>query len=115
MPFVRRDANGVIDAVFDQPEGAAVEEVTPDNPELQQFLGVEPAAETTTTNEWMEADLALARVTEDLVDVLIERGVINFTDLPDGAQQKLMKRRGLRSELSYVVKLFSTDDEDNFL
>ena len=51
---------------------------------------------------------------EDLVDLLIGKGVINFTELPEGAQMKLLKRQGLRTELSYVAKLFSSDD-DNFL
>ncbi len=110
MPFVRRDSNGKIDAVFEQPEGAATEEVASDTPELKEFMGIdEPSQED--RDEWMQADLALARVTEDLVDLLIEKGVINFTELPDGAQQKLIKRRGLRSELSYVAKLFSGDDD----
>jgi|GEM_PF-6492910 len=40
-----------------------------------------------------ESDAAIARVLEDLIDTLIGRGVIQFTDLPEAAQGKLLWRR----------------------
>jgi hypothetical protein len=55
------------------------------------------------------SDLALARVMEDLIDVLIEKGVIMFTDFPEAAQKKLLERRGFRKEFSYVQNLFGDD------
>ena len=60
---------------------------------------------------WTLADLGIARVTEDLIDLLIDKGVISFTELPENAQKKLIDRRGLRNELGYVAKLFNEDDE----
>ena len=42
----------------------------------------------------MDADLI--RVLEDLVFVLIEKGVITLRDLPPQAQNKLLERRGFR-------------------
>ena len=113
MPFVRRDVEGNVEAVFSREEGTAIEQLPADHPDIVNFLGVDVKS-STEADEWVQADLALARVTEDLVDLLIDKGVINFTDLPEGAQMKLLKRQGLRSELSYVAKLFSGDD-DNFL
>ena len=115
MPFVRRNAEGQIDAVFDQPEGGANEELPADNPEVAAFMGFDAQAQVQ-QDEWMQSDLALARVIEDVIDVLIEKGVISFTDLPEGAQMKLIKRQGLRSELSYVASLFGEgDDDDSYL
>jgi len=35
----------------------------------------------------MGSDLSLARVFEDVIDILIERGVFMFQDLPEAAQQ----------------------------
>jgi hypothetical protein len=40
--------------------------------------------------------LGFVGVVENLVDVLIEKNLIMFMDLPNGAQQKLMERRGVR-------------------
>jgi hypothetical protein len=113
MPFVRRDVEGNVEAVFSQAEGTAIEELPVDHADIVNFLKVDVKA-MIDADEWIQADLALARVTEDLVDLLIGKGVINFTELPDGAQMKLLKRQGLRSELSYVAKLFTSED-DNFL
>ena len=113
MPFVRRDTEGNVDAVFSQSDGIAIEELPADHPDILGFLQIDMTS-LIDNDEWIQADLALARVTEDLVDLLIGKGVINFTELPEGAQMKLLKRQGLRTELSYVAKLFSSDD-DNFL
>ncbi len=113
MPFVRRNADGVIEAIFTGPENGANEEVAVGSPELVEFMGVQ-VMDIINNDEWLQADLSLARVTEDLIEVLIEKGAISFTDLPVGAQSKLIDRQGLRSELSYIEKLFGSD-EDNYL
>jgi hypothetical protein len=43
--------------------------------------------------------MRLVRVLEDLIDLLITRDVIRFTDLPLPAQEKLMERRSMRQSL----------------
>lgn len=60
-------------------------------------------------------DAGLARVTEDLIDVLIDRGVIQFTDLPLAAQAKLLERRQTRSALSNRLKLLSDDADQGLI
>lgn len=109
MPFVYRDTDGNIQAVYEQPvEGG--EEVAADDPALKAFVqrNVPTAA---LQDDMVQSDLALARVMEDLIEILIDKKVIMFTDFPDGAQQKLRARRGLRKEFSYVEDLFVTDDD----
>lgn len=110
MPFVRRDAQGNITAVFAQPEEGATEEMPFNAPEIAAFIGL-----ATDSGRWNESDLQLTRVIEDLVDVLIEKNVIAFTDLPLPAQQKLMVRHGKRHDLGYIAKLFPTDGDDDEL
>lgn len=111
MPFVHKDADGKILAVYEDLIDGTVE-VAPDDPDLLAFITKNiPAA--SLVDDWVQSDLALSRVVEDLVDVLIEKNLIMFTDLPEGAQQKLMERRGLRKEFSYVENLFG-DDENGF-
>lgn len=110
MPFIIRDESGQIAGVFNQPvEGG--EELADDNEELVTFVReTAPGAEL--GNQWVNSDLGLARVMEDLIDILIERNVINFTDFPDGAQKKLLERRGFRKEFAYVATLFGSPDDD---
>lgn len=58
------------------------------------------------------SDHALARVTEDLIDILITRGVIQFTDFPPAAQAKLLERRHTRETLSNRLRLLDDGDAD---
>ncbi len=57
------------------------------------------------------SDAGLARVTEDLIDILINRGVIQFTDFPPAAQAKLLERRQTRATLSRRLQLLDEDDK----
>jgi len=61
------------------------------------------------------SDTSLVRVLEDLIDVLINRGVIQFTDLPEAAQAKLLERREARATLSKRLQLLPTDPEDDLM
>ena len=46
------------------------------------------------------SDLGVARVTEDLIYLLIQKNVILFTELPEIVQKKLLSREELRDKLS---------------
>ncbi len=123
MAFVIRDTQGTIVGVYNQPvEGA--EEVAADDAGLLAFVQATAPITAPTTNpensgndreaqeNWQVSDLTLVRVMEDLIDILINKNVVNFTDFPPGAQKKLLGRRGLRSEMAYLSTLFEGADED---
>ena len=67
----------------------------------------EPAA----PHSLQETDTSLVRVLEDLIDVLITRGVIQFTDLPEAAQAKLMERRQTRASLGKRLNLLPEEGD----
>ena len=52
-----------------------------------------------------ESDLQLARVLEDLINILTERDVIRFTDVPPAAQKRLNDRQLMRkkTQLSTLI------------
>jgi len=104
MPWVQRDEEGRIIAVHDK-EREGMDELHPLDRELQVFLNAGSDLEGVNP-DWLRSDLSLSRVLEDLVDVLIEKRVITFTDLPESAQKKLIERRGFRKEFAYVETLF---------
>lgn len=124
MVYVKRDGRGMIVALSQVPEpdgmhtGQAWEVARDDDAEVLAFargldrrrdvsasaaadctngVGVAPAKNC--VHGVSASDATLIRVLEDLIDVLIERGVIRFTDLPAAAQQKLVQRRHWRAEL----------------
>lgn len=58
-----------------------------------------------------QSDAELARVTEDLITVLVKKGAILFTDLPEAVQTKLLDRETLRSKLEEGRVSFLSEDE----
>jgi hypothetical protein len=109
MPFVKRDANHKIVAVYHHGNHEGIEEVPARDPELAAFL-YETLIEFAVQKEWLQSDLSLSRVLEDLIEVLMDKGVILFTDLPPKAQEKLRARRGLRREFALIDSLFGDPD-----
>ncbi len=110
MPYIKRDDRGGVAAVYRHPLEDGLEEVADDNPELLEFLKLS-GWDVEANKGFLESDLGLARVLEDLIDVLIQNNAMQFTDLPPAAQKKLLARRGLRKEFAYVEDLFAADDE----
>jgi len=111
MPFVHKDADGKILAVYTEPVEGGVE-VAPDDPALRTFIH-DNIPDVDATQEWVQSDLGLARVMEDMIDILVQKKVILFTDFPLGAQKKLLERRGRREEFSIVEDLFGGNDDDD--
>lgn len=106
MPFVSRDASGRISAVAAEATGTVAEPIAVDAPELQAFLA-QLAPEGAT--DLARTDLALIRVVEDLIETLMDKNVLRFTDLPEAARHKLMQRRSLRKSMN-TLSLFGGND-----
>jgi hypothetical protein len=66
-------------------------------------------------NPLSETDADLARVTEDLINLLVQKGVILFTDLPPAAQAKLLARQQTRAALANSLKLLSDEHEGGLI
>lgn len=93
MPYVTRDIKGLIHSVSLEPS-AGTTELPADSPELAEFMG-----KVMGQGALLQSDLRLVRVLEDLINLLIDREVIRFTDLPLAAQEKLMERRSMRQSM----------------
>jgi len=104
MPFVQRDSNHRIVAVSQLPQ-AGMEAVVADDRELADFL----AQLSDDASRISATDQDFVRVLEDVVELLVSRGVIRFTDLPDSAQQKMMYRQRLRSTMPGSLDLLGDD------
>lgn len=104
MIYVQRDAQGRVTAISLTRDAA--------HPEGMEETAAEAVAfNAAVGGELARSDLALARVLEDLMEVLIDKAVIRFTDLPAAAQKKLMARRSLRAE-HRGVNLIGDEDSD---
>jgi len=56
-----------------------------------------------------ESDLPFVRVLEDVIDLLIDKSLIRFTDLPLAAQNKLLQRRSTRERRQGLSLLVDED------
>lgn len=102
MPYVKRSVSGQIEAVSAVIAEGFSEFVEPGAQELVSFFSAQSKSfeKKPEVNSLSVTDSDVARIFEDLVDVLISKGVIQFTDFPQAAQQKLMKRQSLRREFT---------------
>ncbi len=109
MPYVLRDQDGQVVAVSEVPLNDDAEELPPDDPEVLALLARTSDTELSEDEAFVHSDLGFIRVLEDLVEVLIRKGVISLNDLPGPAQDKLMQRRALRHWLAGIAGLVDDD------
>ena len=99
MPYVSRTPEGKIEAVFDQPGPCAEEKMGLENQELLEFLSQDALKDYYARHLLENTDKSVIRVLEDLIEVLLAKNLIAFTDLPAPAQEKLLSRQEARDEL----------------
>lgn len=111
MPYIERDQDGNICALFRHAEPGREEFLSPSHPDILEFLS--SAGDQALVQQALnESDAQLARVTEDLIHLLISKNVILFTELPDPVQSKLLAREKIRSTLQEQSGSFLVGDED---
>lgn len=107
MVYVKRNAGGGITAVSYERTAECCEPVDGGAPELRHYLA--SLGDDDDESRIGATDRDLVRVLEDVVDLLIDKGIILFTELPASAQQKILERRRLRSELAAALDLLDDD------
>jgi len=109
--YARKNADGRIVTLSRSPDDHTDPDwsILPDNaPEVLDFIE-ELAGQHELDNALRDSDLSFVRVLEDVIDLLIERGVIRFTDLPVPAQKKLLQRRSHRKQ-QQGLRLFGDEE-----
>ncbi|MCL2161599.1 MAG: hypothetical protein FWH56_06910 [Betaproteobacteria bacterium] len=109
--YVRQNADGRIVALSRDPDDRTRpgwSSLPDDAPEVLDFT--EGLARQAKPDDALRgSDLSFVRVLEDVIDLLIERGVIRFTDLPLPAQSKLLQRRDNRRQ-QQELRLLGDED-----
>ncbi len=109
MPFVRRDETGRVVALYREQTSDAQEYLPAGHPEVVEFSGdLGTALE---RPDMLHSDLEMIRVYEDLIDILISKRIVVLTDFPMAAQEKLVRRKRLRSSLSSLTEVLAPEDE----
>ena len=106
MPYAERNDTGEVISLHQFPRNSDNEYLEPSDPEVISFLqhsshqsslGLQ---ETDLIQALTTSDREIARVTEDLITLLVEKKVIIFTELPEAVQRQLLEREKLRAVLN---------------
>ncbi|WP_271411164.1 tryptophan synthase subunit beta [Pseudomonas sp. Q1-7] len=111
MLYIQRDAEGrlvrVETTAFDGMSGTLPAE----DQELRAWYAGQAAQ--VSLVQLQQSDLDMIRVLDDLITVLMDKGVIRITDLPPAAQSKLLSRSQAREALGGISHLI--DDGESGL
>ncbi|MFK5986387.1 MAG: hypothetical protein QM479_13320 [Pseudomonadota bacterium] len=109
MPYITRNQQHKIQSLYNEAQSEDQEFLPNNDTQVLEFL----KDETCNSKDQVflnQTDTDLIRVLEDLVDLLTEKHVILFTDLPTAAQNKLLQRKSIRRNLQHSIL---DGEEDN--
>jgi hypothetical protein len=99
MLYVERDKDGKIIALHNRSGPNADEQKSIMDEEIVDFLN-----KNVDTEPWIQflslSDTGIIRILEDLIDLLIRKNVILFTELPEDAQIKIRERKRVRETMT---------------
>lgn len=98
MLFIERDANDAIVAIRQGQMKPGLEPASLLDEEVLTFLKSSGELELL-AQLLAHSDSSIIRVLEDLIDLLIDKKIILFTDLPKEAQEKIQSRKKLRTKM----------------
>jgi hypothetical protein len=99
MLYVERNAEGRIVALHKQADKAGFEQKMSIDEEVIAFLEGDSKVEAL-IHALTATDNDLLRILEDLIDLLVKKNIIMYTELPDKAQKKLQLRRHFRQNIA---------------
>jgi hypothetical protein len=108
MPYIKRNPSGKVIAISSEPMDGFAEATMEDEDDIAEYgidlLGNEE-------HDLLKTDLEFVRVLEDVIELLMAKNVIQFTELPDASQAKMLKRKKLRDGMASKLDLL---DEESF-
>ncbi len=111
--YIKRDDDDRIEQVSREETSECDEYLPADSPELLTFLADDEVGKGVA--HFQASDLAFVRVLEDVIELLMDKGVITFMDLPEAAQQKVMERQSLRRRLNGLDLVSGREEGDEVI
>ena len=99
MVYVERDGDGKIIALHTKPHPNAGEQKSAIDEEILDFLHTTVSADSRQLLLSL-SDMGIIRLIEDLIDLLIQKNIIFFTELPKQAQERITERKRLRKKMA---------------
>lgn len=104
MIYVKRDSTGRVVAVSQEPmEGFSLSDESAAD-EINEVLA------SATDSLFQSSDLEFIRVLDDVIDLLIAKNLILFTELPEIVQEKYTQRTRMRERRRESLHLLEDDE-----
>ncbi len=115
MPYIQRDNDGKVISLKRESDQYHDEFLPPTHSEIVGFLAtsIKESNESDSKETLSESDKDFTRATEDLINLLVEKNIILFTELPVEVQAKMAGREKLRSNLNNEKPNSFLDDGDS--
>jgi hypothetical protein len=112
MPYVSRNAGGQVSGIFLNSQPNATEFLPNDHPDILVFFGgtLPENMDLAALSDLSLSDIKFIRVIEDLVDLLMDKKIFTFTDLPEKAREKILSRKDARDRLAGSNDLVVPDE-----
>jgi len=110
MPYVCCDEQGEIISLHAEASADALEYIDANDSRLIDYLSRSKDAAAAKL-ALIELDAEFARVTEDLIHLLVDKQLILFTELPEIVQQKMLARERVRECLRPALTSILSEDE----
>jgi len=118
MLYAKVDQQGTIIDVSTEQSDEYTKLVAPNDPNVAKILEAK-ISNTEAQGMLTNSDSEMMRVLEDLIDLLSQKRLIQFTELPIAAQKKLLSRKWVRglnaSNDETLINEISSDDSDSFI
>jgi len=95
MLYVERGSDGNIIALHKSQTPVALEQMLSTDDEVLAFFNSAGSVE----QLMAMTDFATVRIIEDIIDLLVHKNIINFTELPEHAQRRIRERKQLREKI----------------
>jgi len=110
MPYVKRDKDNQVIAIYAEAPSDDAEYLAASHQDVIGFLNLN-ASEEQSLQFLTSSDYELVRVLEDLIELLMDKNLVLFTELPSAAQRKLVQRRKARQNLREENTLMVDEDD----
>jgi len=110
MPYVNRNENNEIISMHADAPAEESEYLPATHTDVIAFLNAN-SSDAQALEFLSSSDYELVRVLEDLIELMVDKNIILFTELPPIAQQKLVQRRGARKNLRESDSIMIGEDD----
>ena len=104
MIYVKRDATGQVTAISKEPMEGFEQTDESTASELEEMLA------SSSDSLFQNSDLEFIRVLDDVIDLLISKNLVLFTELPEVVQEKYTQRTQMRERRRESLNLLEDEE-----